>query len=132
MFTDAQAGRRIFERWRERFGDVDAGEEIYIGLIRKLVSAERAHYGIFLTSNPTADVGPATFASRTHHLRPVDDVNLSRFLADVSRRGGYLLMSVGPAPKATWAASPGSKCSRQVVSGGRWLRVSATRRHTVE
>lgn len=72
MFTDAQAGRRIFERWRERFGHVDTDEDICIGIIRKPVSAEPAHYGVFLTSNPTADVGPAAFASRTHHLRPVD------------------------------------------------------------
>jgi hypothetical protein len=28
------------------------------------------------------------------------------------------MLSVGPAPKSTWAASPGSKSSRQVVSGG--------------
>ena len=31
MFRDGEAGTRIFERWRERFGDVDGDEEIYIG-----------------------------------------------------------------------------------------------------
>jgi hypothetical protein len=41
-------------------------------------------------------------------------------------------VSTGPAPKSTWATSPGSKSSRHVVSGGSWLRMSATNRRTAE
>ncbi|NCT81674.1 MAG: tetratricopeptide repeat protein [Comamonadaceae bacterium] len=92
MFTDGEAATRIFKRWLERFGDVDENEEIYIGIIRKLSAEYPAHYGIFVTSNPGAEAGLATFASRTHYLHPSDDVNLSRFLADFGRHGGYRLM----------------------------------------
>lgn len=92
MFTDGHAGTRIFERWRERFGEVDAGEEIFIGIIRKLVADSPTHYGIFLTSTPRSEGGMETIPARTHLLHPSDDVNLSRFLAHYSKSGGYLLM----------------------------------------
>ncbi|WP_199174315.1 hypothetical protein [Roseateles chitinivorans] len=92
MFTDGEAGTRIFERWRERFGDVDKDEEIYIGMVRKFSAEHPAHYGIIVTSNLKDDERIAMVAARMHTMLPTNDVNLSRFLAAYRRVGSYLLM----------------------------------------
>jgi hypothetical protein len=34
LFTDGEAARKIFERWRERFGAVDEQDEIYVAIVR--------------------------------------------------------------------------------------------------
>jgi hypothetical protein len=92
MFTDGVAGTRIFERWRERFGEVDEDEEIYIGIVRKFSAEHSTHYGMVITSKLQDDEGFAIVASRTHVMHPTNDVNLSRFLTAYRRSGAYLLM----------------------------------------
>ncbi|SDY65724.1 hypothetical protein SAMN04487939_104288 [Lysobacter sp. yr284] len=101
MFKDEVAATRIFERWRERFGDCDEAEEIYIGIIRQYSTVHPAHYGMVLTSRlPDADsrVGLSTVVSRSLSMEPADDVNLSRFLTEYERVGAYLLMPMVLAP----------------------------------
>ena len=92
MFTDGDAGTRIFERWRERFGDVDEDEEIYIGIIRKFSAENPTHYAMIVTSKLQDDERLSMVASRTHIMHPTNDVNLSRFLIAYRRSGAYLLM----------------------------------------
>lgn len=92
MFTGFDAGTRIFERWRERFGEVDEDEEIYIGIVRKFSPEHPTHYGMIITSKLQDDVRLSTIASRTHVMHPTNDVNLSRFLAAYRLSGAYLLM----------------------------------------
>lgn len=92
IFTDGEAGTRIFERWRERFGDVDADEEIYIGIVRKFSAEQPTHYGIIITSNLQDDGCLSMVASRMHTMLPTSDVNLNRFLTAYRRSGSYLLM----------------------------------------
>lgn len=92
MFTDGEAGARIFERWRERFGNVDADEEIYIGFIRKFSAEQPTHYGIIITSNLQVDGRLSMVASRMHTMLPTSDVNLNRFLTAYRLSGSYLLM----------------------------------------
>jgi hypothetical protein len=92
MFTDGNAGTRIFERWRERFGDLDEEEEIYIGIVRKFSARNPTHYGMIVTSKLQHDQRLSMVASRTHVMLPTNDVNLSRFLTAYRRSGAYLLM----------------------------------------
>ena len=92
MFTDADAGMRIFERWRERFGEVDEDEEIYIGIVRKFSPEHPPHYGMIVTSKLQNDERLSMVASRTHIMHPENDVNLSRFLTAYRRSGAFLLM----------------------------------------
>lgn len=92
MFTDGEAGKSVFERWRERFGDVDVDEEIYIGIVRKISEEHPTHYGVIVTSNVQNDKGLSMVASRTNIMHPSDDVNLSHFLTAYRRSGAYLLM----------------------------------------
>lgn len=92
MFTDSDAGTRIFERWRERFGDVDEDEELYVGFVRKFSAEHPTHYGMIVTSNLQDDVRLSMVASRTCVMHPTNDANLSRFLSAYRRNGTYLLM----------------------------------------
>jgi hypothetical protein len=92
MFTDGDAGTRIFERWRERFGDVDEDEEIYISIVRKFSAEHPTHYGLIVTSKVQDDERLSMVASRTNVMHPSDDINLSRFLTAYRRSGAYLLM----------------------------------------
>lgn len=92
MFTDGEAGKRVFERWRERFGDVDEDEEIYISIVRKFSAEHPTHYGLIVTSKVQDDERLSMVASRTNIMHPSDDVNLSRFLTAYRRSGAYLLM----------------------------------------
>ncbi|UCV05914.1 tetratricopeptide repeat protein [Dechloromonas denitrificans] len=92
MFTHGDAGTRIFERWRERFGDVDEDEEIYISIVRKFSEEHPKHYGLIVTSKVHDDERLSMVASRTNIMHPSDDVNLSRFLAAYRQSGAYLLM----------------------------------------
>lgn len=92
MFTDGEAGTRIFERWHERFGDVDADEEIYISIVRKFSAEQPTHYGIIVASNLQDDGRLSAVASRMHTMLPTSDVNLNRFLTAYRLSGSYLLM----------------------------------------
>ncbi len=61
--------------------------------------------------------GKSTASSRTPQVR---------------RRVPFGSVRKGPAPKSTWAASPGEKLNRTVVSGGNAARIPATMRRTAE
>lgn len=93
MFRDREAAERIFVRWRERFGQVDEEEEIYVGIVRRFSAEHPAHYGMVVTSRlPPDEERLATVASRTLTMEPADDVNLMRFIEWYERAGAYLLV----------------------------------------
>lgn len=96
MFKNQHAATKLFERWRERFGNRDASEEIYIGIVRQYSAEHPAHYGLVVTSRlpDDGDLGAelSTIVSRSLSMEPDNDVNLSRFLKDYGRVGAYLLM----------------------------------------
>lgn len=95
MFRDRDSAAKIFERWRERFGQFDKEDEIYLGIVRKFSAQHPAHYGIVITSRlPDDPEGSrlATVASRSMTMEPADEVNLTRFLKEYEKAGAYLLM----------------------------------------
>lgn len=95
MFRNEAAAAKIFERWRDRFGERDDAEEIYIGIIREYSVEHPTHYGVVLTStmpSNSSNVPYSTVVSRSQSMEPADDVNLTRFLGDYQRAGAYLLM----------------------------------------
>jgi hypothetical protein len=96
LFTDREAARSIFERWRERFGNVDREDEIYLSIVRYVSDANPAHYNVLITSSPDPSKGRKPrgqmVLSRFHRMLPVADTNLRRFLADYEKAGVYLLM----------------------------------------
>lgn len=96
LFTDKDAARKIFERWRERFGPVDKNEEIYVAIIRAISTEYPFHYKVMITSRPQdEDVGAAKafmVASRFQTMEPDSNLNLERFLADYGRTRAYALL----------------------------------------
>jgi len=96
LFTDREAARSIFERWRERFGNVDRKDEIYLSIVRDVSDANPAHYNVVITSNldPSKDRKVVGAVARINRMHPDTDTNLRRFLADYESAGAYLLMPV--------------------------------------
>jgi hypothetical protein len=77
LFSDAEAARKIFERWRERFGSVDEQDEIYVAVVRGISPKEPALLGEE-TKASGAQMGvdhrdtqgsPESFASTRHRLQ---------------------------------------------------------------
>lgn len=95
MFRDREAATRIFERWRERFGQEDKDEEIYIGIVRSFSPEHPTHYGMVITSKYPERGGDSRLsmmASRSLTMEPSDEVNLKGFLKLYEKAGAYLLM----------------------------------------
>ena len=90
LFEDADAGCKIFERWRARFGGRDENDEIAISIIRNLPGRNPHHYIVLIGSslssggNPDA---PRVFATamRFQEMMPTSSENLERFLAGYRR-----------------------------------------------
>jgi hypothetical protein len=98
IFTDRDAARAIFERWGERFGNVDIKDEIYLSIVRDVSDANPTHYNVLITSNVNlTDIrkpGGAMVLSRFNRMQPDTDTNLRRFLNDYDKARSYLLMPV--------------------------------------
>jgi hypothetical protein len=97
LFNDEDAARRIFERWRERVGQVDEQNEIYVAIVRGISIDHPAHYRVLITSRiPPADDSLTrkrfVMATRMQTMHPDSDVNLSRFLNIYGRSNAYMLL----------------------------------------
>lgn len=97
LFTNHDAGRKIFERWRERFGRIDKQEDIYLAIVRGISTEHPAHYRVLITSRlrPESELpGRQQFmiAGRMNTMHAESDANLTRFLEAYARVGGYALL----------------------------------------
>lgn len=97
MFTNEDAARKIFARWRERLGTTDKQDEIYVAIVRGISIDHPAHYRVLITSRlPREDEGQTgktvMMASRMQTMHAESDVNLGRFLSIYSRSRAYLLL----------------------------------------
>ena len=96
VFNDADAARRIFERWRERFGTKDVKHDISISIIRRLPGHPPSDYAVQITSRRPDDGGwePGSLyqvMNRVHVMTPTDDVNLEKFVAARDAVGAFIL-----------------------------------------
>lgn len=96
-FTDEDAARKIFARWRERFGQVDKQEEIYVAIVRGISIDHPSHYRLLITSRrPSEDESQTgnTFmmASRMLTMPAESNANLDHFLNNYVRSRTYLLL----------------------------------------
>ena len=97
LFTDYDAGKKIFERWRDRFGRIDEEEDIYLAIVRGISAENPAHYRVLITSRiRPKDELPGKqqmiIAARINTMHAESDVNLARFLEAYGRAGGYALL----------------------------------------
>lgn len=107
MFKNEEAARKIFTRWRERLGQVDTQDKIYVAIVRGISADHPAHYRVLITSrqSPEDELSEGkifAIASRMLTMDVDSDVNLNRFLDNYGRSNAYLLLPAilaGGAPK---------------------------------
>jgi hypothetical protein len=97
LFENAAAARKIFERWRGRFGEKDVNEEIAISIIRHLPETNPHHYCVQVASGYPASSRntagrPVLMATRSMTMEPANSENLDMFLAGFERFGAYYLL----------------------------------------
>ncbi|MEF3365961.1 hypothetical protein V3H18_05370 [Methylocystis sp. 9N] len=97
LFENAGAGRKIFERWRERFGDEDKNEEIVVSIVRNLPDESQHYYCVQIAARPPTLTDEVTdqmilTSARSMVMEPMTSVNLDRFLAGFRRFGAYFLV----------------------------------------
>ncbi|WP_269621423.1 hypothetical protein [Zhongshania sp. BJYM1] len=97
LFENEEGGRKIFERWQERFGAQDENEEIYLSIIKQLPEQGEHHYCIQITSKlpekgslKTDQV--MTMASRSLTMTPDNGTNLERFLKSYRHFGAFYML----------------------------------------
>ncbi len=98
LFKDGDAARKIFERWRERFGNVDREDEIFVAIARKISVAKPAHYRVLITSRLPRDSDVRKdenetfmFTTRTQTMQAESDTNLGHFLHVYKQASTFLL-----------------------------------------
>ena len=106
VFKDEVAAKKIFERWRERFGSDDAKEEIYLTIIKNLPEQDPHHYIVMVTSKSpeAADLDPKqsiVFATRSMTMTPPNSSNLERFLTAYGAAREFYLMPAVISPQGT-------------------------------
>ena len=97
LFENASAAKKIFQRWRTRFGEADANEEIAIAIIRNLPESDPYHYCVQVSSKDPVSggktpKGPLMMATRSMTMEPPNSNNLEMFLAGFKQFGAYFLI----------------------------------------
>ncbi|MGX5851700.1 hypothetical protein ACWGTO_32335 [Mesorhizobium sp. PL10] len=94
-FENAEAGKAIFDGFRERFGDHDPGNDLRIAIVRGVSSKNPFAYAVVVGPNveknlPESDklVG---LVSRINIMQPKSDIHLRSFIQQFERDGRYLL-----------------------------------------
>ncbi len=95
LFTDTNAATKIFERWRERFGERDTNEEIRISVVRGVSASNPHHYKVLVTSELTHEklLPKKSYFSvgRVNYMEPNNSENINRFLTDYYKFGVFKL-----------------------------------------
>jgi hypothetical protein len=97
LFEDEEGGKKIFERWRERFGEQDKNEELYLSILRRLPNQNEHHYCVMITSklpeNTSADPNQMfAVASRFMTMTPSNSINLENFLSLYEQFGVFYMV----------------------------------------
>lgn len=97
LFENAEAARKIFERWRERFGDRDENEDLSVAILTELPGVHAHHYCVQIASSDPAFAAkslgrPVQMATRSMVMEPASSANLDMFTSLFARFGFYCLM----------------------------------------
>jgi len=97
LFENAAAARKIFERWRGRFGEEDINEEIAISIIWYLPQTNPHHYCVqvasrYPVSGSDTPRRPVLMTTRSMTMEPANSENLNLFSAGFERSGAYFLL----------------------------------------
>jgi hypothetical protein len=97
LFDVEEGATKIFERWRQRFGEKDSSEEIHLAIVRQLPGKNPHHYVVIIASKqPDLDKFKSGqglgIATRSMTMEPNDSLNLDRFLTAYHHHGAFLLL----------------------------------------
>ena len=97
LFENEEGGRKIFERWLERFGTQDKNEEISLSIIQRLPNQNEHHYCVLITSKlPETSSFKSnqviTMASRSLTMMPDNGTNLERFIESYRHFGAFYIL----------------------------------------
>ncbi|MCK9376905.1 MAG: hypothetical protein M0P73_12215 [Syntrophobacterales bacterium] len=94
-FQEPEAAKLIFKSWRDRFGPVDASEELSISIVKGIDKAAPASYKVVIGSTPKSSIGAvgSTFitVTRFNRMDPPDSRNLDLFLREYEQKKRYIL-----------------------------------------
>ncbi len=97
-FTDAEAGKAIFEEWIARIGRRDLNEELKVSIITGIDEQRPFSYRVRIGTDPGLTANSlAEFVimiSRMCQMDPTDHGNLSNFLERYKTIGWYVLLPV--------------------------------------
>ena len=109
IFENAAMAKKIFERWRTRFGETDVEENIHVSIIRHLTETNPHDYCVQIGSmgpefGKNKNILLTQVTTRSLTMNPDNGENLDRFLADYEKFGAYyLLPAIGIAkPQFYW------------------------------
>ncbi|UXN03099.1 hypothetical protein [Bartonella sp. HY406] len=95
-FSNGQKGEAIFKNWRERFGNEDHNEEIYISVIRGIDQQNPFYYRVHITHNfdalPEKKGKMVVNTSRMNTMMVNDHKNLEMFCHHLNACGAYVLV----------------------------------------
>lgn len=94
MFENPEAGGRIFDDWRKRFGQVDEAGELQVTIVTDLPGRPRSHYAVMFTTNLEArPVRSNTMfvVARSLIMEPNTNENLQLFLVGWEETGAFFL-----------------------------------------
>ncbi|RDB07825.1 tetratricopeptide repeat protein [Runella aurantiaca] len=97
LFKNADAARKIFTRWKKRFGNHDKDEEISLSIIRQMPQHNKHHYRVLITSKfPHKDtfkpIQLVTMGRKSMLMEPKNDINLERFLESYHHFNAFFLL----------------------------------------
>ncbi len=98
MFDNIDAGNKIFEAWRNRFGKRDSNEEIRVTFIEGIDKDNVSHYAVGIGSNIQPSQEGVTSSKffvtigRRHTMTSVFSDNLKYFRQAYKKAGCYLLI----------------------------------------
>ncbi len=119
LYTDGEAGRRIFRAWRERIGARDEYEELRVSIIEGDIPGQDSGYSVHISANLENVLRRARAAghelkpemmftlSRIHRMNPEPGSrHLAMFKKSFERHGVYELMPAGMGPGGSLVLTP--------------------------
>jgi len=105
LFENMEAGKRIFEKWKQRIGGEDKSDDIVLSIIRGLPESSPHHYCVQISaklpdSTDTKANRVLLTSSRSMIMEPSNSLNLEAFLESYRRFGAYFLVPASPAALA--------------------------------
>lgn len=95
IFEDIEAGKKIFEAWRERFGKADDKDELRITIVRGIDKKNPNHYRVGVGANIEKELSPTKLVAtmtRSNTMTPTNSANLDRFLAHYAQYRCYWIV----------------------------------------